>query len=78
MSYPKWIYHKTEQPKIVQTKEEHDSLKGDWKEVPFESVEKQVEAAEKPQTSETEENHTPDVKAPEAKVILRKSKKAHS
>lgn len=33
--YPKWIFHKSEAPKIVNTKEEHDQAGKGWEETPF-------------------------------------------
>jgi hypothetical protein len=39
MSYPKFLYHKSELPKIVESKEEHEALGNEWAEVPFESDE---------------------------------------
>lgn len=35
IEYPKWIYHRTEAPKIVQTKAEHDQAGEGWEEAPF-------------------------------------------
>lgn len=34
IEYPKWIYHKTEPAKIVQSKEEHEAQGTGWKETP--------------------------------------------
>lgn len=34
MSYPKWKYHKTEEPKLVESEEQEKELGGDWKESP--------------------------------------------
>lgn len=40
--YPKWVYHKTESSKVVQSKEEHEAIGDDWSEVPFEAQESEV------------------------------------
>lgn len=50
--YPKWLYHKTKDAVIVNSKEEHDALGKGWQETPYEKPEKQVEKAEKSQASE--------------------------
>jgi len=46
IEYPKWLYHKTESPKIVQTKEEQDEAGKGWKEVPFAVVEEKSTESE--------------------------------
>lgn len=45
--YPKWLYHKTEASKIVQTKDEHEQAGKGWKEVPFTIVLDQIIEEEK-------------------------------
>lgn len=53
--YPKWLYHKTRDAVIVNSKEEHDALGKGWQETPYEKPEKQIEKAEKQAASKTEE-----------------------
>lgn len=54
MSYPKFLYHRTEKPVVVNSKEEHAALGKEWKESPadFEEVAEKIspisEAEEKP------------------------------
>lgn len=50
--YPTWLYHRFYEPKLVNSKEEHESLGKSWQKVPFEEFEKQIAETEKPQTSE--------------------------
>jgi len=38
--YPKWMYHKTKEAKIVDSKEKHLALGKEWKESPAELEEK--------------------------------------
>jgi hypothetical protein len=68
MTYPKWLYHKTEEAKIVQSAEEHKKLGPDWKESPAE-FESQSSSAKSQNESEASEN-SDDSKA----VKLRKAK----
>ena len=44
MSYPKWKYHKTEEPQLVESEEQEKELGGEWKESPadFESSAEEV------------------------------------
>lgn len=37
--YPKWVYQKDGQRRIVQTKAERDKLEGDWGDVPVDEAE---------------------------------------
>ena len=55
VEYPKWIYHKTQDAKIVQTKEEHDEVGKGWQETPFEVSEKQDPKIEESSTSSNQE-----------------------
>lgn len=50
MNYPKWLYHASEAPKIVSTKDEHEALGKGWEETPAAFDKKQDEKTEKPQT----------------------------
>ena len=54
-SYPKWLYHKTEAPKIVQSKEEHEKLGKGWEETPAAFDKKQDAKAEKPASVPTKD-----------------------
>lgn len=54
MSYPKWIYHKTLDAKVVKTKEEHDEAGKGWEETPFAEDKEQVSKADESQASENE------------------------
>lgn len=37
--YPKWMYHASNSPVIVETAEEHQALGGGWQESPVEKAE---------------------------------------
>lgn len=43
--YPKWLYHKSEEPKVVKSKEEHEALGKGWEESPEAFAEKKAEAS---------------------------------
>lgn len=34
MSYPKWLYHREESPKVVNDPDEHEALGAGWEESP--------------------------------------------
>lgn len=34
IEYPKWLYHRTEEPRIVEDPDEHAALGPDWAETP--------------------------------------------
>lgn len=50
--YPTWLYHRFYEPKLVNSKGEHELLGKSWKKVPFKESEKQIAKAEKSQASE--------------------------
>lgn len=50
--YPTWLYHRFYEPKLVNSKEEHESLGKSWQKVPFKESEKQIAKAQKSQASE--------------------------
>lgn len=54
MQYPKYLYHKTEAPKIVQTKEEHEALGKGWEETPAAFDKKQTPQTSQPQAGSDE------------------------
>lgn len=68
MSYPKWIYHKTEAPKVVNSKEEHDQKGKGWQETPFEQDQEQIPTKE--ESTEAEPEKTSDS---EGKVNIEKT-----
>lgn len=47
MVYPKWLYHKEEEPMLVKSKEQHEALGDEWKESPADFPAEE-EGAEKP------------------------------
>lgn len=47
MNYPKWIYHKTEAPKIVNSEAEHEQAGKGWEETPAAFDQRSDEKAEK-------------------------------
>lgn len=53
--YPKYIFHKSEEAKIVNSKEEQDELGKGWQETPFETPEEQAPKAEESTSSSPEE-----------------------
>lgn len=54
--YPKFLYHKTEQAKIVNSEAEQKELGKEWKEVPFEAEHEEEKAVlEKPKKKVKEE-----------------------
>ncbi len=69
--YPKWLYHKSEAAKIVQTKEEHDALIGRWEETPAAFDQEQV-SAPKEQAKNKNESVQQESKAEEKLVIIKK------
>lgn len=46
INYPKWIYHISKSPVIVQSREEQDEFGIEWREFPFTEKEKQIAMAE--------------------------------
>lgn len=68
--YPKWVYHKTEEAKVVQTKEEHDALKGNWQEAPFAESKESDEKA--PESSSDQAEASQDSEDSEIKLIAKK------
>lgn len=56
--YPKWIYHRTEAPKIVETKEEHEQAGKGWEETPAAFDKESDETSEK---SATGKEKNPDI-----------------
>ena len=50
--YPTWLYHRFYEPKLVNSKEEHESLGKSWQKIPFKESEKQIAKAKKSQASE--------------------------
>lgn len=50
--YPTWLYHRFYEPKLVNSKEEHESIGNSWQKTPFEEFEKQNSKTEEPQASE--------------------------
>lgn len=83
MSYPKWIYSKELEAKIVYSKEEHEAHKG-WEEAPFAKPEKQDETPQEPKTDQdsaqeapkTYKEHMSDWVSKEEKKKPRNKKKA--
>ena len=61
MSYPKWIYHKTEAPKIVNSEAEHEQAGKGWEETPAAFDQ---ESDEKKGESEKSKGQTPSGKTP--------------
>jgi hypothetical protein len=61
-TYPKWIYHKTKEAKIVHTKEEHDEHGDEWAESPAEFDADVVE------TEVTEDSEAPKKRGRKPKV----------
>lgn len=55
VAYPKWIFHKTEAAKIVQTKEEHEQAGEGWEEAPF-AVGQESDAKAEESTSDKDES----------------------
>lgn len=49
IEYPKFLYHKTKEPVIVQSKEEHEELGKSWHEKPV--------AKQETKTQDLEQNH---------------------
>ena len=43
IEYPKFLYHKTEQPKVVHTQEQADQLGSEWKATPADVDQPEVE-----------------------------------
>lgn len=35
IEFPKWVYHRTEAPKVVKSEVEFSAIRGDWREYPF-------------------------------------------
>ncbi len=54
MTYPKWLYHKTNQPKVVQSEEEHAGLGEGWEETPTAFDQEQAPQAEEPKADENQ------------------------
>lgn len=46
MNYPKWLYHATEKPVVVQNAEEHEALGEGWHESPVPESEAEPEPAD--------------------------------
>lgn len=46
MSYPKWLYHQVENPKVVNNPDEHEALGAGWEESP--AVCYETESGEEP------------------------------
>lgn len=61
LEYPKWLYHKTEPAKIVQNKEEHESLGKGWEETPAVFAK---ESDETPEKSPADKGESEQGKAP--------------
>lgn len=66
----KWLYHKTEGAKLVESKEEHDALKGDWKEVPFAVDQEQISPIEKQEASAHVPEEQKQESGSEEKLVL--------
>jgi hypothetical protein len=49
MSYPKWLYHREEDPKVVNDPDEHDALGAGWEESPAAFEEPEPEAEPEPE-----------------------------
>jgi hypothetical protein len=62
MSYPKWIYHKTEAAKIVNTEVEHEQAGEGWEETPAAFDEKSDETPAEPKGNQEPGNKEPDIK----------------
>lgn len=45
IEYPKWLYHPEEQPRVVQSREEHEALDARWVEHPDEVESEQEQVA---------------------------------
>nr|BFD63164.1 hypothetical protein BdHM001_18450 [Bdellovibrio sp. HM001] len=56
--YPKWIYHKTQAPKIVNNEVEHEQAGEGWEETPAAFDKKSNEAPEAPTNGEGEGEQT--------------------
>lgn len=76
MHYPKWIFHKTEAPKVVNTKEEHDQAGKGWEETPaaFDKkpdakVKKQEAGKDETEVGATSENPDPSGEASLAPAV---------
>ena len=50
MSYPKWKYHKTAEPKVVNSEDEEKALGNEWAESPTDFAEEPAEAPVKKET----------------------------
>lgn len=61
MSYPKWIYHKTQEPKIVTSEAEHAKAGNGWEETPAAFDKKSDEKTEK---SAGDQAESEQIKAP--------------
>lgn len=72
MSYPKWIYHKTEAPKVVNSKEGHDQAGKGWEEAPFAQDQEQVPTKEEQTETEVGSTKESDGSA-DGKVNIEKS-----
>jgi hypothetical protein len=52
--YPTWLYHRFYEPRIVNSKEEHEQIGKSWQKIPFTEFEKQIAKTEKSQASENQ------------------------
>lgn len=62
ISYPKWLYHKNEAPKIVKTKEEHEALGEGWHETPIAIDQEPNETPKEPTADQASSEETEDSK----------------
>lgn len=60
--FPKWVYHKTLEPKVVHTQEELESLGKGWEETPAAFDQESDEKAEKSTGDQDQGNKKPDIK----------------
>jgi hypothetical protein len=62
IEYPKWLYHRTHAPKIVDDPEQHDALGDEWKDSPADLESDPEPASEAPELPDVDT----DTEKPEA------------